>query len=273
VSAPVVLFESAELSVLDSRCRRPRSGPGPERGGEPTHLALFWRGGFRYHLGRRSYLGDPCTALLHRAGAEYRIGHPGEDGDDATLVVLGPGLHEELFGPGEALSPELPLAPEAQLLHVRLRAALGLERAEPLACQERALELLHAVAGERARTLRRVRGPAQRRVVSRARELLGSHLERNLGLDAVATEAGCSAFHLMRLFRAETGRTLRAYRRELRVLAALPRLARGERDLAGLAVELGFSHHSHLTESFRRVLGISPRALREELLGGARARS
>jgi AraC-like DNA-binding protein len=268
VSAPVVLFESAELSVLDSRCRRPRSGPGPERDGEPSHLALFSRGGFRYHLGRRSYLGDPCTALLHRAGTEYRIGHPGEDGDDATLVVLGPALHEELFGQGDGRSPELPLAPKAQLLHVRLQVALGQGRADPLACQERTLELLHAVAGDRARRLRSVRGPAQRRAVSRAREMLGSHLERNLGLDTLATAAGCSAFHLMRLFRAETGRTLRAYRRELRVLAALRRLARGERDLAGLAVELGFCHHSHLTESFRRVLGISPRALRAELLDG-----
>ncbi len=263
------LLEARDLQVLDSRCRHPRSGPGPERGGEPHHLVLFRRGSFEYLLGRRGHLGDACTALLHRAGTEYRIAHPGEHGDDATVLVLGPALTDELFGPDANAPPELPLAPRTQLLHARLHAALTATSRSALDLEERTLELLQAVSAPRASKGLRPRGPAQRRAVARARELLIANLDTNLGLDVIAAEAGCSVFHLMRLFRAETGRSLRAYRRELRVLAALPRLAAGETDLARLALELGFSHHSHLSQTFRAVLGVSPRQLRAEL----RARS
>lgn len=273
MSETTLLFESSQLSVLDSRCRHPRGGPGHERGDEPTHLALLSRGSFRYHLGRRSHLGDGCTALLHRAGTEYRVGHPGEEGDDATVVVLGPALFEELFAARTTPSPELPLAPGTQLLHARVRATLTSATEDLLSREERTLELLHAVVNPGTTTLRRAIGAAPRRAVSRARELLAVNLSTNLRLEALAAEARCSAFHLMRLFRAETGRSLRAYRRELRVSAALARLGDGERDLARLALELGFSHHSHLTDSFRQVLGVSPAKVRAELLGGAGARS
>lgn len=273
MSTQVPLFESAALSVFDSRCAHPRSGPGKERGGEASHLTLLARGSFRYHLGRGIYLGDPCTALLHHGKCDYRISHPGEDGDDATLISLAPGLMEELFATSSEDRPELPLAPSTQLHHMRLRAALAASVGEPLEREERTMELLEALARPGLRGLRRVRGVAQRRPVTRARELLVANLSRNLCLDALASAAGCSGFHLMRLFRAETGRSLRAYRRELRVLAALPRLAQGEQDLARIAVELGFSHHSHLADSFRHVLGVSPATLRAELFRARSARS
>ncbi|MCI0569622.1 MAG: AraC family transcriptional regulator [Myxococcaceae bacterium] len=273
MSEPVAFFEASELRVLDSRCRKPRSAPGSERGGEPIHLALLSRGCFAYQRGRRTHLGDPCTALLHQAGSEYRIGHPGEDGDDATLFVLAPALAEELFGARLPDAPEIPLAARTQLLHARVRAALCGRSGDALEQEERTMELLLAVSSERAARVRRARGWAQRRAVERARALLAAQPATNLSLDEIAREAGCSPFHLMRLFRAETGRSLRAYRRELRVAAALPRLAGGEPDLAALALELGFSHHSHLSECFRRVLGVSPRAVRAELRGAVRARS
>lgn len=74
---PVALFEEDHLRVEVSRCRQPRSGPGPLRGGEPFHLALVRSGSVQYHLGARAHLGDPCTALLHEPEREYRVGHPG----------------------------------------------------------------------------------------------------------------------------------------------------------------------------------------------------
>lgn len=273
MSQLIPVFDSGALRVLDSRCRHPRSGPGPERGDEPTHLALLKRGAFRYHLGRRSFLGDACTALLHQHGTEYRVGHPGEDGDDATVIVLAHEAVDELFDARGARPTEIPLAPRAQLLHARLCVALAERRGDALEREERTMEVLQAIAGPRAGSCGRAVSSAQRRPVSRAREVLAANLSTNIGLAELAIEAGCSPFHLMRLFRAQTGRSLREYRRELRVLAALARLADAEPDLARLAVELGFSHHSHLTQSFRQVLGTTPRRVRAELLGEGKARS
>lgn len=174
MSRLVTLCEAGDLRVLDSQCRHHRSGPGRERGDEPTHLALLRRDCVTYHLGRRSYLGDPCTALRHDATG-YRIAHPGDEGDDAMVIVLGLGLADELFGPGASQPRVLLLAPETQLLYARLRVALARRQDEGLGSEEQVLEMLQAVAGSRARTVRRPTGSAQGRPVSRVRELLGAN--------------------------------------------------------------------------------------------------
>lgn len=267
------LLESEQVQVLDSRCRQARAGPTDERGGQPAHVVLVRRGCFSYHVGPRRFLADGCTALLHHPCADYRIGHPGEVGDDATVFKLAPELFDELWGARGPLRPERRLSAATQLRHARVHAALLDPSAERLSHEERVLALLGAVAAEGPRPGPPARGDpgARRRTVARARELLGAQLSRNLSLAVVAAEAGCSPFHLMRLFRAETGLSLRAYRRQLRVLAALERLAEGEQDLGRLALELGFAHHSHLTQSVRGVLGSTPARLRAELRRGARS--
>jgi AraC-like DNA-binding protein len=48
---------------------------------------------------------------------------------------------------------------------------------------------------------------------------------------------------------------------------ALDCLADGATDLTGLAIRAGFSDHSHMTASFRKIFGNTPSALREELRG------
>lgn len=275
----VALFRSPRLGVLDVHCEVPRSGASGERGGEATHLALVRRGVFGYHLGSRAFVADPCTALLHLGPWSYRVSHPGTVGDDLTVFELDPGLVDELFGRAPRVA--WGATPAVQLLDRRLRAALAGGSAEgeaggspdALGAEERALDLL-ALLVHGARPL----GPSlrrrDRRTVEAVKARLSVELETNLPLTALAAEAGVSPFHLMRVFRAATGLPLRAYRRRLRVLAALAALDQG-RDLAALAVELGFSHHSHLTDSFRQVLGVAPSRLRRELRGraGGRART
>jgi len=51
---------------------------------------------------------------------------------------------------------------------------------------------------------------------------LSAELGRNVPLSAMAAERSCSPVHLMRVFRAVTGLTVRGYRRQLRVLSARP---------------------------------------------------
>jgi AraC family transcriptional regulator len=93
-------------------------------------------------------------------------------------------------------------------------------------------------------------------------------------------------FHLARVFKARTGFSLHAYRTQLRLRAALERVAprhgagpalrlrsgqaprRGsghggrDVDLIDIALDLGFSSHSHFTEAFRRNFGTTPSAVR-----------
>lgn len=55
---------------------------------------------------------------------------------------------------------------------------------------------------------------------------------------------------------------IHCYLNGLRLRAALELVVEGTGDLGELALELGFSSHSHFTAAFRKEFGMSPRAVR-----------
>lgn len=81
----------------------------------------------------------------------------------------------------------------------------------------------------------------------------------------LAKRLAVSSYHLCRVFKAQTGTTLHAYRLDLRLRLALERLEAGPRSCSVLAHELGFSSHSHFTAVFRRRLGLTPSMARQLL--------
>jgi AraC-like DNA-binding protein len=108
--------------------------------------------------------------------------------------------------------------------------------------------------------------PSRRRLAAAAREALVAD-PAFAGLDRLAHLLGVSRSHLSRAFREETGETLTAFRHRLRVRVALDRLADGEPDLAGLAADLGFADHAHLTRALRAEVGEPPSRVRRLLAG------
>jgi AraC-like DNA-binding protein len=117
---------------------------------------------------------------------------------------------------------------------------------------------------ERVESGRPATAAARRRLASAAREALTAHPEP-LGLRDLAQLVGASPWHLSRVFKAETGQTLSGFHNRLRVRAALERLAGGAPDLAGLAADLGFADHGHLTRTLREQLDHTPVELRRML--------
>lgn len=103
--------------------------------------------------------------------------------------------------------------------------------------------------------------PAPRRVRD-AQQWLAEDPAGAPGPTGLADALGGSRFALCRQFRAATGRSVSAYREDLRLVRAVQRLRDGEADLAALALSLGFSSHSHFTLRFRRRLGRAPAAVR-----------
>lgn len=260
------IFASPLVQVKDSLCTSGRSGRGAPSGGGGTHVALVRRGCFEYHLGARTYFADSCKAFIYDQEAEYRTSHPCDGGDDCTIVELDDELMGELFGPRRKHERvEFNMSPRAQIGHLAGYAVLKHRQGDRLVCEEVAIGLVHTVARQPPLTDGPSRVAARQvRMVDAAKAFLHDRLDRNIGLDELAREVGCSPYHLMRLFRAETGQALRAYRARLRVAAALARIAEGADDLTQLALEVGFASHSHLSDTFRTVLGVTPSRLRQD---------
>ncbi len=105
-------------------------------------------------------------------------------------------------------------------------------------------------------------GPGATRLVRRADELLGDEFSQVDGLTSLARRLGVSASYLARVYRTVTGGTIHARVTRLRMARALCRLAEGATDLTALALELGYSSHSHFSAEFKRHVGRPPRVFR-----------
>jgi AraC-like DNA-binding protein len=189
----------------------------------------------------------PQRAVWVPAGIEHRIRHitatewrslyvvEGQPGlpDDLRVIAVSP-LLRELIRTVTGLPADYPAeGPEARLIAV----LLDLLRAP-------ALPELHLPL------------PRDRRL-----QVVSESLLENPGdprcLDDWARQAGASARTLARLFVAETGLGFQEWRRQLRLHAALARLAGGE-PVTSVAYAVGYDSPSAFIAMFRKATGESP---------------
>ena len=71
-----------------------------------------------------------------------------------------------------------------------------------------------------------------------------------------------SPFHFSRLFKQSIGMTPHQYLSQQRVERAKQLLKKTDRLIIDIALECGFSSHSHLSKQFRQITGITPKAYR-----------
>jgi transcriptional regulator GlxA family with amidase domain len=106
-----------------------------------------------------------------------------------------------------------------------------------------------------------VKGPRglSRRALNRACSFIADNLGERFTLDDVAKQAGVSRFHFARLFRVSTGDSPMAYLLKSRIERAKQMLLQEDRPVCEIAAALGFCDQSHLTRTFRRLTGLTPR--------------
>jgi len=232
------LFASPLVRVANVTCRAPRGGCGGDEHSARPEIVVPGRGVFTVHRGRQAVTADPMTAIvLH---GEYRVSHPTAGGDRCTVLAFAPEIHEEALR-------------DARVLRAPARLAIA-RTADPLAADEQAMHVLaELAAAPRLRAVPRV---------EQVRALLAARPAERWTLAAIGSAVHTSPYHLARQFRAATGQTLSRYLLGLRLALALDRLQQGEDDLARLAADLGFAHHSHFTARFRRTYGATPSQFR-----------
>jgi|KBSSwiStaDraftv2_1062776.scaffolds.fasta_scaffold387608_1 AraC-like DNA-binding protein len=231
------------------------------------------------HDNRRAFVADPTIITLYNRRQQYERRSVSADGDRCDWFgVSADLLRSALVDRDPAASDDerpmrFPYAPADAATYLAQRRlfldASASHDADALDIEERVVDLLDRVLtlayGARARPTRPGL-PHASDLADAAKRWVAPRVSERLTLTRIAAAVGVSVFHLCRSFRRATGLTLHAYRDEVRLRVALERLEQGERDLTRLALELGYSGHSHFTAAFRRSFGRPPSHARKLLI-------
>lgn len=265
------LASTGGFELRDVRCRSNRAGWSGTEVAE-TYVVVFVRdGSFRRRVAGREAVVDPTRAYFVRPGDEESFGHAGETEDSCTAVELTERFLAGMWG-GEPGLPghEVPTTTALDLAHRRLLAATSAADASEVT--ERVAQVVSSLLGQVHPARVGAGGPAtvasRARLVADTREALAA--DPSLSLLELAGLVAVSPHHLSRIFKTHAGETVTRYRNRLRCRLALERLAAGHADLSGLASELGFADHAHLSRTIRRELGAPPSQLRRELADSSR---
>lgn len=247
----------------------------------PECVVAFPRSGvFIQHEGSVRFLADPTVVTIYNRNQRYERFAASPDGDRCDWFAVSDEIAREIAVTfdGEAHDRERPFrfqwAPSTPELYARQRrigrrAARGMM--DPLELEEEVVGVVESVLSLAHRRPRRgPRAVATRRrwveLADAARTELLATLDQNRSVHDLARSLCVSPFHLCRVFRAITGKTLHEYRRELRIRHALEWLASTRKvGLSTVAHGLGFSSHSHFVREMRSQLGATPSALRRSL--------
>ena len=93
--------------------------------------------------------------------------------------------------------------------------------------------------------------------IRRAREYIHEHFANGVSLNELAEHIGLSQYYFLRVFRAEVGMPPYTYLESVRISHA-QKLIESGRSLIETALEAGFSSQSHLTNSFKKIIGVTP---------------
>jgi AraC-like DNA-binding protein len=260
------------MTLRDVVCRGTCRHRSAEECASTTHLVFPYRGTYVRHVGHDNAVADANQLMLFNHGESYKISHPIAGGDASLSLALDGGLLQELV-PKRYLRPKGDLAFRVQRLRIdpRVQALVSLLRhgltraiAEPLQAETLVLTLVRRALGEQTS-----RPPGstygRQRLVDRAKLAISSNPARRWKLAEIAAAVGVSPVYLTQSFQQVEGLPLYRYQLRCRLARALDLLHEYD-DLSALALDLGFSTHSHFSAAFRQLYGRTPaewqRALR-----------
>jgi len=273
----VVVFESPLVRVGRWRC--PAAHPiFQDSGPSSDSLFVFPRDSvWIQHEGGTAFVADANTVTYYNKGQRYTRRRLSSAGDRCDWFAVTPDALAgtlAIHDPAALDRPDVPFSfthgPSDASTYLRQRTVFEHVTREPnpdrLFVEESVMSVLGDVAGlAYARASRpapsRQRSSRDVDASEASRDVIACRFRENLSLTEIARAVGTSVFHLARVFRERTGCSLHAYRTQLRMKAALERIA-GSTDLVAIALDLGFSSHSHFTETFRRTFGRPPSVVR-----------
>ncbi|HEY1969811.1 MAG TPA: AraC family transcriptional regulator [Pseudonocardia sp.] len=268
------LLTTDDATVWDVVCPGRHAHPSEEECTSSTYFVFPYRGVYIHHVGRGTTIAEANQVVVLNEDEPYRVSHPVAGGDAGLSISVAPGTLAEL-APAHYRHPSgkaalnlshLRVDVGAQSSATQLRQRLRRGTVDTLEAEILTIELIRRALGRR--TAHRATGSAsRRRLVDRAKLVIASEPGRRWTLDQIAGEVSASPVYLTQVFRQVEGVPLYKYQLQLRLARAL-NLLQDSDDLARLAVELGFSSHSHFSSAFKKAYGHTPAALRRSARQG-----
>lgn len=270
------LYAGRLLRIVDIRWHAHETTPTDETQIPFAEITFQRTGTFIKHHGSHRVACDPNTLLFINPDEPYRLSHPEAMDCGCTALLLDPAVLADIvrrYDPRLAERPralfafrDCPSNHEFTFAHRRLfeltRTAGG---QDALAIEEAGLDLAQRVVGaamrfhgRRAQRARPSTTRAHTELTQAVKEMLSARYGERLALADIAAHVHSAATHLCWVFKRQTGLSIHRYRTRLRLHEALERLVSGPCNLARLAAQLGFAHHSHFTVAFRREFGVPP---------------
>ena len=268
--------------MQDYVCRAGPGGPGAHERYSQNSIVLMRHGVFCKHFQGRRFTADVNQAIFFSKGSVVQVSHPADCGDRGTVFTLAPRVLNDIIRELDPSVDEHPANPfpfvtgpcdaGAFWRHrelVQRIAAQQTQPLEPLWADVTALQLTAEVLkaafaktglSHRPRRTTTARDHADR--AEAAKRFLASSMGERITLDDVARAVHTSPFHFTRVFQQRVSVPVHRYLTRLRLRASLDRLAEGAEDLTTLALDLGFSSHSHFADAFRKEFGRTPSDVR-----------
>jgi AraC family transcriptional regulator len=136
-----------------------------------------------------------------------------------------------------------------------------MDKTSPLVIEGLTLEII-AEASRKSATSRS-RTP---RWLEQAKDILHENLADSLTLACIAELVGVHPVYLASAFRRHYHCTIGDYRRRLRVEFACREISKSHSSLAQVALAAGFANQAHFSKVFKRLIGITPAAYRDNSL-------
>lgn len=277
------LYDSPLIEVRDYVCRDTGHVHSPEEQSDSNSITLMRHGAFSRHFGKRTVTADVNQATFFSKHSVYRVSHPGDCGDRGTSIVVAPSILNDIVRELDPTVDEHPEEPfpfrsgpcEPSLFWRHREYVQRLERKEteplePLWADVTGLQLIadvlegafeHSGKRPKKRTSTNIDHATR---TETAKAYLAAHLGNNVTLDEVAAVVHSSPFNFARIFQQQTGMPIHRYLTRLRLRASLERISEPTDDLTSVALDLGFSSHSHFTDVFRREFGKTPSEFRQK---------
>jgi AraC-like DNA-binding protein len=265
------LLSTQILSITDVRCDGNCRHKSAEECASSLHVVFPYRGIFMRHFGQREFVAEPNQLLYFNPDEPYRVSHPVSGGDACISISVADEIFAELTHGKEqpvqskSKAPHRRIDTRAEVLLAILRHSFRNQIIEPVEAETLALTLIRRSLGESTSTRSASKQNLQK-MVDRAKLALSADPARNWSLAEIGKEVGVSPVYLTQMFQKVEGIPLYRYLTRMRLIRALDLLGE-ERDLTELALELGFSSHSHFSSAFKKSFGTSPSDFRRATSG------